>query len=65
MWGPRRHEGHRDTAATFMLLQRIGKHAVGGCIHQSEVQHGQPFNGEDEETFDSCGFGARWGGKER
>ena len=64
LWGPRRYEGHRDTAVTFMLLQKIGKHTVVGCTHQSEPQHGRPFNSESEQTFDSCGLGARFGGNE-
>jgi hypothetical protein len=63
MWGPRRSEGHHDTALTLMLMQRIGKHGIGGCIHQSEPQHGAPVNNDEETTFDSCGLGARWGGK--
>jgi hypothetical protein len=63
LWGPRRYEGHEDTAITFMLLQRIGKHTVVGCTHQSEPQHGRPLNDDAEETFDSCGLGARFGGK--
>lgn len=61
--GPRRQNtGEQDVAASFMLVQRIGRRAVVGCLHQSEPSHGAPFNGDDESTFDSCGFGARWGG---
>jgi hypothetical protein len=63
--GPRRSEGRDDTALTFMLLQRVGQHGITGCVHQSEGQHGRPFNSEPEETFDTCGFGGRWGGKPR
>jgi hypothetical protein len=61
--GPRWIDEQPDVAVTIMLMQRYGKHGIGGCVHQSEPQHGPPFNGEDEQVFDSCGAGWRWGGK--
>lgn len=64
--GPRRqNNGAHDTAATIMLIQKVGKHAVTGCVHQSEPKHGRPFNDEPEETDDTCGLGGRWGGNAR
>ncbi len=62
--GPRRmNNGERDFAVSILLLQGFGKHGVTGCMHQSEPSNGQPFNDDDELTFDTCGAGLRWGGK--
>lgn len=67
MVGPRRinSTGDPDFAATIAVMQLFGErgHGVVGCVHQSEPQHGTPFNDDAEETFDTCGAGARWGGK--
>ena len=63
--GPRWSEGSRDTAATFMLMQRYGKHGISGCVHNSLPSRGAPFNREPEVTFDHCGTGFRVGGQTR
>jgi hypothetical protein len=63
--GPRWSEGERDTAVTFMLVQRHGEHIVSGCAHNSLPSRGAPFNDEYEVTFDHCGPGVRFGGKRK
>ncbi len=63
--GPRSSEGQEDVALTGMLIQRFGKHGAAGCVHQSEPTRGQPFDERREETFDTCGLGLRFGGKQK
>jgi starvation-inducible outer membrane lipoprotein len=63
--GPRWSEGKQDVAATFMVIQKVGKHAVLGGVHQSEPSRGKPFDSREEETGDMAGVGVRFGGKPR
>jgi hypothetical protein len=63
--GPRWSEGRQDVAATFMLVQKAGKHAVLGGVHQSEPSRGKPFDSREEETSDMLGVGVRVGGNPR
>ena len=54
-----------DLSLTVLLIQKYGKkgHGVVGCVHSSAPDRGRPFNDRDDIQLDSCGLGARWGGK--
>jgi hypothetical protein len=61
--GPSRIESNNEPRLTMMWVQRFGKHGASACVHSSEPHHGEPVNDDAESTMDTCGLGARWGGK--
>lgn len=61
--GPKRVEDSSTVGATFMFIQRFGKHGACGYVHSSDPAAGPPFNGEHEFTLDTGGCGVRFGGK--
>lgn len=65
--GPRyiNETGDTDVAASIAIKQRFGAHGVCQYVHQSEPQHGAPFNDFDEITSDHVGCGVAFGGNPR
>lgn len=63
--GPRYSEGLTEFSATIQVRQKVGKRWECAYTHNSVVNKGPPFNGDEEITSEHPACGPTWGGRDR